>query len=290
MSGPLGATLAHLDSEDEYCRYRLGMPSDAGWFCLDSITSEEGWLDEWVRQINKSEGGPAAMTGSFLASWIAGMVVEPAARALLSQRRTWPLDPCRLFVHRHEDGWLDGLSVASPAVRMLQDDPQAGHPDAIVVEDEAALRRNFATEAVAVLTPLFGAVRARTPYGVRGMWGAVADSIAGGATWRARQHDEDGAAAFGRAMELVAILATQTSNLRVRPKLVPVEWSAGVHHFSCKGTCCLWYQSQESPDPSGEGYCSSCPKRSPESQAQRWARWLEEQAAEKAAVSQTSAS
>lgn len=285
MAGPLTATLWRLDGEDGPTRYVVGRPDEAGWMALTDALAAPEVVDGWYSDVRCRGGGRGDVAGSFLASWLSGIVVDTVAAAVLRERRAWPLNLDGRLVHRHADGWFDGLAVVAPIVFVLPDDPAAGHPDAVLLDDEVALRRRFVAEAVAALTPLFAAVWARAPYGVRGMWGAVADGIAGGALRQARRRDEDGDAAFAAAMTLVDALAAETPLLRVRPSLVTVEWSGGTGHGSRKGTCCLWYKAQEARDPRDDGYCTSCPRRDRDHQRARWARSFEEDARQRAVTS-----
>ncbi|MGH9041819.1 MAG: hypothetical protein ACRDZ3_16495 [Acidimicrobiia bacterium] len=150
------------------------------------------------------------------------------------------------------------------------------------------LLRCLAAEAVDVLVPLFDAVRAWAPFGLRGMWGALADGIGGRAAFGAAERGEDGAPAFRRAMAVVdAIAKAAPLSAIIRPFLVPVEWSGGVTHLPRKGTCCLLYKTTADRDPSGENYCTACPLRDEESQLVRWVRWLEDRAADRETRSQT---
>ena len=180
-----------------------------------------------------------------------------------------------LLVRQHEDGWFDGLAVLDPTVRVLPGDPEAGHPDAVVIEDLARLRRSVMEDLARTLGPVFAAVRRQTRLGMPAMWGGVADSIGFVAVADAAAHGEEPRVAFADALRFVDELVKIAPIPRVRPALVGVPSPAGVAHEMVRGTCCLWYRTQPDPDPRGEGYCDSCPRRDPVDQIRRWADWYE---------------
>jgi hypothetical protein len=177
------------------------------------------------------------VAGSYLAGWLGLVLVEPPAAAWALDGRVWSLAPGDLAVRPHPLGWFDGYA-ARGGLRPV---------------DVATL----ADELVALLTPVFAAVRARLPYGLAGMWGSVADGLA--------EHPA-----------LVDAVAARVPRLRARPRFQTVRWSGGHHRAVVRGTCCLWYKVfPGDPDPAGEGYCTSCPHRTDDSRAAAIAGWLE---------------
>ena len=139
-----------------------------------------------------------------------------------------------------------------------------------------AIREAAAAGIAPVLDATLTALRRVGPLGAPAFWGSVADSIAGAAVVDARARDADPAAAFSAGAALTEAIGRHARMGRVRPTLVPVTWGGGVAHEVRRGTCCLWYQTQESPDPCGEGYCEGCPRRDADDQLLRWTRSLEE--------------
>jgi hypothetical protein len=195
----------------------------------------------------------------------------------MREERTWPCRVSSLLVRQHEDGWFDGLAVLDATVRVLPDDPEAGHPDAVVFSDLTSLQRSVVEDLAQTLAPVFAAVRRQTRHGMPAMWGGVADSIGGVAVADAVAHGEDPRVAFVDALHFVdeLAIAERVPMPRVRPTLVDVAWSGGTTPEIVRGTCCLWYRTQPDPDPCGEGFCDSCPRRDPLDQGRRWAASLE---------------
>lgn len=275
---PLAATLQRLDAADEWRAWSVGPPADDGWVSVADLRDGDvlrSWFDELVEI---ETAGHRDVAASYVAGWLGSIVLEGPMHALRTELRTWHARADSLLVHRHAEGWIDGIAVLDDLVRVLPDDPDAGAPGTEIVADAAIMRRDLATEAAELLTPMFELLRSWAPFGLAGMWGTTADEIAGTAVWAARRAGHDCDEAFRAAGELLDELATRAPRLRVRPTLVEVPWSKGTASLARKGTCCLWYKTQTEPDPSGEGYCSSCPLREPTSQVERWSRWLEEEA------------
>jgi hypothetical protein len=278
-ASPLAATLARVGAIDESVRYVAGRPAEAGWFLFADALADEALFDEWFGAIRDANGGRDAVAASFLASWLAGIVIEPVTVAIVRERRAWSVAAGDLLVHRHEDGWFDGLAIQNPTLILLPGDEDAGHRDAVVVEDAPALRSSVAAEIATTLGQIFRAVRRRARLGLPVMWGAMADSAGYAAVADAAARGCDREAAFAEAMVFVDAIAEVAAMPRVRPSLVQVAWSGGVSHEIARGTCCLWYRTQVDPDPMGEGFCSFCPRRDPDDRRRRWAAGLEEEAA-----------
>lgn len=274
MTGLLQRTFDRHVIGDSELVLVVGPPEGAGWTSVAGLLADPSLVAGFVAELRDRHGGRSDVAGSFLAAELTAVIAGPLAGVLVEQRRGWPLVVDRLWVHRHDDGWFDGVAVEGATVWVLPDDPDRGDESAAVLDSEE-LDRAVGAQIVAVLTELFAAIRRQAPYGLRGMWGATADGLASTATWRARQRDEDGAAAFEDAMRVVDQIAAVAPYPITRPTLTTVDWSGGTSHFATKGTCCLWYRADPDSSPTGDGYCAACPLRPVESRRQRWAAWLE---------------
>jgi hypothetical protein len=299
VNGPLAATLARLDAADDACTYVAGDPGDGdggGWCRLDEALGDERVLDRWFQTLLAGEGNWwADVTGELLAYYLPGVIADSAVKALVGQRRVWPIAAEHLAVRHAPEGSFDGIAVRTSRLRVLPEDPEADHPDVEVVADEAALRTVLLDELVPLLTSIFAAIRTRAPYGVRGMWGNFADGIAMAALWRVRTNgtEADARAAFATAMALIAELAPRVPLAKVRPHLAPVPWSGGTGWIAIKTTCCLLYKSRARVgpeagrrgvsvafelDPEDDGYCPSCPFLEEGEHRVASAYWLEKAA------------
>ena len=274
MTPALAATLARRDAAEEYCTVVAGPPVDADWVAVADLLTDPTVLRGWYEQL-LAGGHPPDVAGSFLAGWLAEVLLHVVSTSLQGERRTWPLDPDRLWLHRNEGGWFDGIAVDADPLRVVAGDPAAGERGVEVHADVDALRRLLAGEAVAVLGPVFGAVRAMAPFGQRGMWGAAADAIASGAAYSAFRGERSTADAFAEAMALVDELVAAGAPASTRPTALAVTCTHGTLTASRKGTCCLWYKM--SAVEGADRYCLSCPLRDDESQLTGFATWLDTQ-------------
>lgn len=280
MTPALVATLGRLDAATDYGEVRAGTPpTDAGWIPVSDALDNPAVVAGWFAALRAGDAHPPDVAGSFLAGWLADIVLHAPSTALVTERRTWVLDPTQLWLHTSAQGWFDGLAVGDVTLRLLADDPAAGDPRTEVVAEPAALRRLLATEAVAVLDPLFTAVRALAPFGRRGMWGSLADGLAGGAVWTAFTGGADTAAAFAAAMSLVDDIAAAGGGPLNRPRPVPIECRHGTVTVAVRGSCCLWYKTTSAAtEAHAEArYCTSCPLRHPATQRENFTAWLDEQ-------------
>jgi hypothetical protein len=277
--GPLAATLARYGAADPYCTPVAGAPTGPRWTRLAAVLDDADLLRSWFDGLAGESHGAPDVAASYLASWLGGTLLDPLGWAVGAERRAWPLDPAALWIHRHEDGWFDGFAVAARQVRVLPADPDAGHPDAVVVADATELRERVASDAVAVLGPLFATVRSFAPYGVRGMWGAVADSLGSSAATAAFRAGRPARPAFEAAMGLVDALVAAGAGRITRPTPEDVRYTTGSTTVVHKGTCCLWYKTTDVSAPIGERYCLSCPLQPGADQHARWVAWLDEEAA-----------
>lgn len=277
MSGAtfLAGTGARLGDAAEHLGFTVGPPQGEGWVALDELVAS-GLVDRMAAELRSSEGR-GDVAGSYLGSRVAGPLVGRTVGALALERRCPDPDPANVAVHLHDDGWFDDFAFLSPRAALLADDPAAGEPGTVVVPDPAALRGWWAQRLTAAVGPLLDAVRARTPYGRRGLWGSVADRVGGAALTVARAMGQPGAAAWAEAVELLDALAGHAPVGLNRPGPLPVTTASGREAwFTVKGTCCLYYLTVADPDPCGDGYCSTCPFTDPDHRQRKLAAWLDE--------------
>jgi hypothetical protein len=293
----LAATLRAVVAADDVVSVVAGDPgNDGGWDHLATIdvstpgsrtpgtgtpgTSTPGAMtviDRWfAATLANVPNGARDVAGSYLAGFAADVVTWPVGRALRRQRRGIVLDADLIWLHQHAEGWFDGVAIGGD-VMVLPDDPAAGTPGTTTVADLTTLTRRTVGGLVAVLGPLFAAVRARAPYGLRGMWGAVADAIAADATWRAHVEGADVVRAWADAQPLLDALAADAPAGVTRPTFARVELDEHVAHLTIRGTCCLYYKSVEHRPAGDAEYCTSCPVGTAAQRQRRQTDWLARQ-------------
>ncbi len=270
----LADTAARVAKLAEHLAFRVDPSEDTGWLVLESLV-EDGIVDRLVDHLLASVGRPE-VAGSYLGSHLTNPVISRAVAPLALDRRCPELDPAAVAVHLHADGWFDDVAFLGPTVAVVVGDPAAGQPGTIVLPDIAGLRAWWAVRTVAAVAPLLEAVRARLPFGRRGLWGSVADSVASASLAVARATGADARPSWDEAVALLDALAGVTPVSFVRPTPFMVEWSGGEACMAVRGTCCLYFRTVAEPDPTGEGYCTSCPFVDDDHRRRRWTSWLEE--------------
>lgn len=238
-------------------RLVAGKPDDDGWVRVADAIGDATWVDRRLAATLAHADGIPRVAASYQASWLAYALVVPLARAVVHLDRAWSLDPSQLWLHPTEGGWYDGLAI-DPTAMMLGPSPDG-------------LEDGVAGGIVALMTPLFVAIDRASGLGTPCMWGSLADAIGSGCVTNAAARGTDVGRAFERASELIAAIGRSTRLPRVRPRLVDLSTpGAEPRRAVRRGTCCLWYRTQQHPDPSGEGFCDDCPRRDPEDQRRRW--------------------
>lgn len=273
----LAATGVALGDVAEHLGFSVGAPSGEGWVGLDDVVGS-GLLD-WLAADLVATEGRRDVAGSYLGGHLAGPVVSRTVAAIALHQRCPDPHPAGVAVHLHADGWFDQVAFRRPTVAVLPGDPAAGQPGTLVVADPAALRAWWAERTSAAVGPLLESVRHRLPYGRRGLWGAVADAVAGTMLTVARATGRPGGQAWGEASALLDAMAAWAPVPLTRPTPFRVSRSGSDAWFTTKGTCCLYYRTVNAPDPCGEGYCSTCPLADPAHRRCKLAAWLDEQAA-----------
>lgn len=268
----LAETSGRVRALVEHLGFTVGTPEGPGWFVVSSI-ADDGFVERLAADLVASVGG-ADVAGSYLGSHLTAPVVSRSVAAVAVDRRC--PDPAAASVHLHSDGWFDDVAFVERAVAVLADDPCAGQTGTVVVPDMATLRAWWAARTAAVVSPLLKAVRAHLPFGRRGLWGSVADAVAGTSLAVARAAGADARTSWDDAAALLDALAAVAPVPLVRPTPFIVEWSGGEACMAVRGTCCLYFRTVAEPDPSGEGFCTSCPFVDDDHRHRRWTSWLEQ--------------
>lgn len=260
-----------------YVTVEIGRPTGEGWLRID--TPEDHALEQLATDARREGADARDYVGATIAARVGEAAITAAWPALLLTRRLPDLRRFPLTVHpHHPEGWFDRIAIGGDHCFVLPDDPAADHPDSTVVDDVSALHARFVEDLVAYVRPWFAAVRARAPFGLRGMWGQLADDISGTALATARTAGLDAEAAWTEGGTVIDRLAAAVPELKVRPRPFPVHWSGGEAMFQVRGTCCLWYKTVSGRNAGADGYCSSCPLRDDDSRHASLASWIEEEA------------
>jgi hypothetical protein len=291
MAGPGAVTVARVDATRSWRRVTVDAAGD-GWFRLADRLDDPAALDDWYRTELAGTGrGHRDLAGALIVYRFSGSLAELVVGPLLEQRRVVLLTPEGLSLRLAENARIESLSVTAPVVAVLPDDPDAGRPGTVTVADHAGLRAAAVDGMLAVFEPLAEAVRARAPFGLRGMWGTLADHLSDVALRRARDGGRDAEEAWSTVAALTDDLAARQPLLRSRPSRHEVSCAAGTGLFSTKGTCCLIYKTNmplgrtDRTDRSAGAQpwidadaCTSCPLRPEADRTTRLTRYLTDRA------------
>ena len=235
-------TVARVDGTSGWRRVTTDA-AGPGWVNLAARLGDPAGLDAWYRaELDGMAAGHRDLAGALIVYRFAGSLAELVVGPLFDQRRSLVIRPEGLSLLLAPDGArLDGLSLAAPAVAVLPTDEAARGAGAAagaavsVVADEAALREVAVAGMLATFGPLAEAVQARAPFGVRGMWGTLADHLAEVSLRRAREQGRASAAAWAASEALLDDLAARQPLLRVRPRRQEVVAPAGPVTFRGEG-------------------------------------------------------
>ena len=247
--------------------FDVGPQPGSAWHPLTSA-GDPAWIGELVDRTEAGDGHgprPRAVAGAYVAGALTWAVLQPATALLLREGRALDLSPEGLALLVDDTGWASRLAVVEPRFAALPGDPAATAAVALV-PDVAALVERSADAVVATFTPIFAAVRACSPYGLAGMWGALADTVAA-VLWLLHERGADPAAldrAWAGAESLVDALQRRVPQLKARSRRFRFEQPDPPVALPLRGTCCLYYRTPEAAVDGSDGLCTTCPRRSDE--------------------------
>jgi hypothetical protein len=281
-------TVARLDRSSTWRRFTTDAAGPA-WVRLDERLADADAVDAWYRaELVATARHHPDLAGALIVYRLAGALAELVVGCLVDQGRCVDLTPAGVSLRFGDAARLDELSVASPTVAVLPDDAAAGDPGTHVASSTGELADRAVDGLVAVFAPVADAVRSRAPFGLRGMWGTLADHLAEVAVGRARERGRAVEGPCAAASALIDRLAERQPLVVARPRRQDVHGAAGTGAFVVKGTCCLVYKAAGPPpgavrDGSRRAMarraidaaaCASCPLRSEDDRHDRFAAYL----------------
>lgn len=262
---PLAATLARVSAASEAdggmdFSARLGVPDGPGWMTVADFAGDPGLLGEIMAQIGRGFGTEdRAFLGTTLLRSYLWRMLTPAIAVLLAERRLPDLRVANVALSFGEDGYATGLAFVGPRLFVLPDDPDAGHPDAVVLASEDDLLR-FMRDALAethlpVMISALGDLRVRR--GTRVLWRAGADVCAEAFMFVGRDLGRE-AVGMGSAEKLLSVPSPLYAPINYRV----LEYPGGSEATCVRNTCCLYYKL-------GNRACFTCPRTSDEERIRR---------------------
>lgn len=267
---PLARTLARARRLNEYLKPELGPPGGEGWIAAADLTPGAALLEALIAATQaRLRTKAAAIVASAILQSYQWPLVSTAVACYLLDRRVPDLRPASTRTRFTAEHAADALALLGGRFSALASDPAAGHPDATVVPDLAALRTALRAQLEAHLGGVIDRLCASLGCKPRGLWLNVADSLAGTLVWL-RQHQ---ATTLGQLeAELAALIHTPGSPLAgSRTGLIQLSHQARSQVFVERTTCCYWYRTE------GGEYCSTCPHRTPEDRSEQLLAYLAEE-------------
>jgi hypothetical protein len=189
------------------------------------------------------------VAGAFFFGHYTWYLAAAAIGCYLAERRAPDLAPDNVALRYSTFTWEEpGASGESERIDVrflsgrfaaLPDDPAAGHADALIVEDAAALRDWLRRGLEAHLEPVTEAIAARTRLGRRAQWSLVADACAG-LFLQAGGHLNDVAAGCTEGLAFVRTTGSPLYNRLV--DYFTLEYQGHNQTFCARGGCCLYYR------------------------------------------------
>ena len=265
-TSPLSGTLGRLSADEEpgaAFSANLGVPEEPGWVTAAGLYGDLDLLGAVLDRAGREHGpGNRAYTGTSLLRDCLWRLLVPAVAALLAERRLPDLRANNVGLRFGEAGFTEGLAFAGPRFFALPEDPEAGHPDAVVLPSEEHLlgeiRRALSETHLGVLVPALRALRVRR--GTRALWRAGADVCAEAFVFvgRGLGREAEGVELAEKALDGAGRLSAPV-NYRV------LRYPGGCEATRVRNTCCLYYKVAGRT-------CFTCPRKTDEERARQLQR------------------
>lgn len=253
-TSPLAETLERVDPEKYYFGMKLGVVGES-WRRADSLARDDGeFLAAQMERTRTKWDLNNRDTAISLTGGYAWQVGGPAAVCYVLSRRVPDISPENLALRFDEDGGIAEAAVIGSRFAALPSDPAASHPDAVVLDSEAALLGWLRVRLEAGIEPLVVAVRSRMRISRRTLWSRAADLVTD--AFLTAGFDTPDQARY--AADADAFISTPGSPLRGNTGFFVVERDGRRGAFMTRAVCCHGYKDPE------HGYCNSCPMLSQE--------------------------
>lgn len=177
------------------------------------------------------------------------------------------LSPDQVWLRIGENTDIQNLAWRGRRFAALPDDPDASHPDCMVLPTRQALREYMREQLTSHLTPLVDTISTYSSLGKPGLWEIAADYTAFAFVALGELLGDE---AIG--MKESQAFSAQRSRLSVRRSFILIEHLGTTHYLLDRVSCCLYYQV-------GDGkYCHSCPHRPVEERVDLMKQYWSEQA------------
>jgi hypothetical protein len=253
---PLAASVAKVDRAVDWMTFRLLDPPGTEWTRCEQALSDPAFFTDWQASVagwlgRRHAEVPERTTAGYVLQWYLGIPTHLGAMLFHSARRVPSLQPQQL-AFRFDPGWVQEVALRPGRFRCLASDPEASHPDATVLPDEAALAASLRQEVVLHATHFLQVYRSLVRFGRRTLWAAVTDVLDTGLLLAGRSFGSPQAGAADARLVLPARFEPLTS---ASTTCAVTDDRGRVHWTRRRGSCCFYYALPDVEQP-----CATCPR------------------------------
>jgi hypothetical protein len=187
----------------------------------------------------------------------------------LLEKRVPDLSPDKIFLRVGANTDIEHLAWKGRRFATLPDDPDASHPDCVMLPSREALREYMRQQLVANLTPVVHSISDYSRVGKPGLWEIAAEYTAFAFVALGELLGDESI-----GVEESRAFSETRSRLSVRRDFIPIEHLNTNHYLLDRISCCLYYQVE------GGKYCHSCPHRPLEERIDMMKQFWERRAVE----------
>lgn len=246
--------------------------SQHGWFSVADLAAENHHMEHLFQQLlahyKATRRRPPAM---FWFGHYAYTIELITFAFFVVEARVPDLSTSHIWMRLGETTDIQNMAWKGRSFAALPDDPNASHPDCIVLPTREALREYMRGQLINHLTPLVESISAYSSLGKPGLWEIAAEYTAFAFV------------ALGELLgnEVIGVEESRAfsgirSQLSPRRGFIPIEHIGTTHYLLDRISCCLYYQVE------GGKYCHSCPHRRVEERIDLMKQYWNEQAVQAA--------
>jgi ferric iron reductase protein FhuF len=263
---PIAADFERLNTLNEYVSLQTGRPDGENWYSPEEFTQPDSpALDEILGRIRGKTGCDDRhfLAASFAGGYVWQMAVVGVG-CFLAAHRLPDLSADNLRMRFDDNGWNDRLSFIRERFYALSDDSEATDSNALVVDNNDMLRDLLRQQMENHMSRVIDALKAKTTMGKRGMWGIVADRMAGIVIHATEQLGQSETCEH----EVEALIQVADSPLKGKTGVMRAEHNGHQEMYLKRGSCCQYYKVP------GYGYCITCPLQSKEERERRMREYV----------------
>jgi FhuF 2Fe-2S C-terminal domain len=268
---PLATSVATVDHAVRLLSFRMcdqtfDAPSSrqrsSPWIACDQALSDPDFFARWRATVAQRLAEqhphvpakthvPEKTTGGYVLQWYLVIPSYLGALVFHSARRVPLLSP-RQLGFRLDPAALQEVALRPGRFWCLPGDPDAGHPDAVPVPDEAALGAVLRRQVIAHATRFLAVYDPQVRFGHRTQWATVTDVLDSGLLLAGRSFGSPRAGAADARL----VLADGEKPLTSASTIYQVTDERGRTYWTRRrGSCCFLYAL-----PGVELPCASCPR------------------------------